>query len=211
MSKAHDERLVERARAGDMHAWEQLISQYEKLVYNLAYRFTGNREDAWDMYQEAFTRVYLRLNDFRGDSSFETWLRAVVANACRDELRKRKRQATTSLDEPVLMEDGDVGRQIADPGEQPQEALERQESARMVQQAMQTLDADYRLVLVLRDFQDQSYEEIAANLHMPLGTVKSRLSRARLALKDALVAMELFGGTNVYRGKRARGKLREVP
>lgn len=173
----------------------------------MAYRMTGNHEDASDIAQEAFIRVYQRLGDFRGDSSFETWLRRIVANACVDELRKRKRQRMVSLDEPVEVDDGELGRQFADSGETPHEAAERRETQREVQEAILRLDEDYRVVLIMRDINNLSYEEIAATLRLPLGTVKSRLNRARAALKDILGAMELFGARFVYRGKRARGRL----
>jgi len=203
----HDDRILERARAGDRHAFDQIVAQHEKLVYGLAYRLTGNHDDAMDIGQEAFIRVYQRLGEFRGESSFETWLRRIVANACFDELRKRKRQRLVSLDEPLEVDDGEMGRQFADPGEGPHEAAERAETQRLVQEAILRLDEDYRIVLVMRDIHDLSYEEIAATLGLRLGTVKSRLNRARAALKDILGAMELFSARFVYRGKRARGKL----
>ncbi len=207
MSTGIDDRILQRARAGDRHAFDQIVAQYEKVAYNVAYRMTGHHEDAADIGQEAFIRVYQRLGEFRGDSSFETWLRRIVTNACLDELRKRKRQRLVSLDEPMAVDDGELGRQFADTGEGPHEAAERNETQRLVQEAITRLDEDYRIVLVLRDIEDLSYEEIASSLRLPLGTVKSRLNRARAALKDILGAMELFSARFVYRGKRARGRL----
>src|SRR5690606_27547909 len=125
VSKSLDELLVERAKRGDVEAFEQLISQHEKTVYNIAYRLTGNHEDACDLAQEAFLRAYSSLADFRGDSSFATWLYRIVNNVCLDELRRRKRQKVTSLDQAVEMDDGEVSRQIPDTADGPEQALER--------------------------------------------------------------------------------------
>lgn len=199
MSQALDERILERARTGDIPAWEQIIGQYDKIAYNLAYRFMGNREDAWDMSQEGLTRVYTHLQNFRGDASFETWLRAVIANVCLDELRKRKRRSETSLNEQAMLKASRLDHQVADQVEQPQDALERQETGRMVQQALLELDTNYRQVLIMRHLQDKSYKEVTTTLHISVGTLKSRLRRARHALKNRLVAMEFSAAPNADR------------
>lgn len=210
MSKSLDELLVERARRGDVHAFEQLISQYERKVYNLAYRLTGSHEDASDVAQEAFIRAYSSLPEFRGDSSFATWLFRIVNNACLDELRKRKRQRVTSLDETFTMEDGEVDRQlaIADEADGPEQALERVEIQRAVQESINSLDEEYRVVVVMRDIQGYSYNEIADALGINLGTVKSRLNRARNALKEMFGSLELLAPRVVYSGRR--GKTHEL-
>lgn len=204
MSKSLDELLVERAKKGDVEAFEQLISQHEKTVYNIAYRLTGNHEDASDVAQEAFIRAYSSLPDFRGDSSFATWLYRIVNNACLDELRKRKRQRVTYIDQTVALEDGEVSRQIADPTDGPEEALERVELQRAVQDSIRQLDEEYRIVLVMRELQGYSYNEIADTLGINLGTVKSRLNRARHALKEKFGSLELLSPRVVYSGRRGR-------
>lgn len=206
MSKSLDELLVERAKRGDVEAFEQLISQYQRKVYNQAYRLTGNYEDASDIAQEAFLRVYSSLPEFRGDSSFATWLNRIVGNACLDELRKRKRQRVASLDEPVFTDEGEMDRQlaVADTADGPEQALERVEVQRAVQQSIHALDEEYRVVVVMRDLQGYSYNEIADMLGINLGTVKSRLNRARAALQKKLADLELLAPRVVYSGRRAK-------
>ncbi len=204
MSKSHDELLVERAKRGDVAAFEQLISQYEKKVYNLAYRLTGSHEDASDVAQEAFIRVYNSLPEFRGDSSFATWLYRIVNNVGMDELRKRKRQRVTSLDDTVTVDDGEISRQLADGADGPEQALERVETQRAVQESINSLDEEYRMVVVMCDLQGYSYNEIAETLGINLGTVKSRLHRARQALKEKLGSLELLTPRLVYSGRRGR-------
>ena len=192
--------MLTRARAGDVEAFERLVAAYERKVYNLAYRLTGNHDDASDVAQEALLKVYTSLPDFRGDSSFSTWLYRIVSNACLDELRRRKRQRATSLDETFLAEDGgDLARQWADTGEGPEEALARKELQAFVQVAIDALEDEHRMVIVLRDLQGYSYQEIADFLGLSLGTVKSRLNRARTALQKKLSELELFGPRFVRR------------
>lgn len=210
MSKSLDELLVERAKRGDVEAFEQLIGQYEKKVYNLAYRLTGRHEDASDIAQEAFLRAYSSLPDFRGDSSFATWLFRIVNNACLDELRKRKRQRLTSLDEPLTVEDGEMDRQlaIADTADGPEASLERVEVQRAVQESINALEEEYRVVILLRHMYGYSYNEIADTLGLNLGTVKSRLNRAKQALKEMFGSRELLAPRVVYSGRR--GKTHEL-
>lgn len=204
VSKSLDELLVERAKRGDVEAFEQLIGQYEKKVFNEAYRLTNNREDASDIAQEAFVRVYTSLSDFRGESSFATWLQRIVRNACYDEYRKRQRQRSVSLDESVAVEDGALNRQLADATDGPEQALERVETQRVVHESINQLEEEYRIVLVMRDIQGYAYNEISELLGINLGTVKSRLNRARNALKEKLGKLELFGRRDVYSGRRGR-------
>lgn len=206
MSKTLDELLVERAKKGDVAAFEQLIAQYQKSVYNTAFRLTGNHEDASDVAQEAFVKVYTSLPDFRGDSSFKTWLFRIVHNACNDELRKRIRKRTSSLSDIVFNEDGDLSRQIPDPSDGPEQSLDRIETQRVVQQSINELDDEYRIVVVMREIQGLSYNEIADALGINLGTVKSRLNRARHALKEKFSDLELLAASVVYSGRRGNIK-----
>lgn len=192
--------LVARACQGDVAAFEQLVAAYERKVYNLAYRLTGNPEDAADVAQEALLKVYTSLPEFRGDASFSTWLYRVVSNTCLDELRRRKRQRAVSLDQPISLTDGeDLTRQWADESDGPEEALTRKEQQAMVQQAISLLDEDHRVIIIMRDIQGLSYEEVADALGLSLGTVKSRLNRARAALQKKFSELELFGPKVVRR------------
>lgn len=188
-----EQALIERCQAGDTAAFEELVSRYEKKVYNLTYRFTGNPEDAKDLAQEAFIKVYLAIGDFQGQSAFSTWLYRLVTNTCLDEVRRRRRQPIGYLDEAVATDDGSMERQLVDPAEGPAEAAERNELRSAIQAGIDALEPEYRMAVILRDIQGHSYEEIAQILNCNLGTVKSRINRGRRAVKDKLISRELFG------------------
>lgn len=178
--------LLERAKSGDVAAFEELIDAYQKKVFNLALRIIGNYDDAADLAQETFVRIYKAISNFKEQSSFSTWVYRITTNVCLDEIRKRKNKKVVSLDEDIHMDDGEMKRQVVsgDPG--PDEAAEREEVRRTVNNAINKLPEDQRVVITLRDLQGMSYEEIAKVLALPAGTVKSRINRARLALKNAL-------------------------
>jgi RNA polymerase sigma-70 factor (ECF subfamily) len=182
-----DEDLIKKSQEGDQWAFEQLIIKYEKKIYTIAYRMMGNHEDASDLAQEAFIKVFRSIRSFRGDASFSTWLYHVVANVCRDQLRKQKVKVS-SLDEPVAYEGEQLEKQLLDSGKSPAEKLEEKELKAYLQKLINQLPGEYRLVLVLREFMDFSYEEIARELDITMGTVKSRLNRARALLKSKLLA-----------------------
>lgn len=201
--EASDGALIERWRSGDERALDELVARYERRVYNLCYRMSGNADDASDLAQEAFVRAYAALPSFRGQSSFSTWLYRIATNVCLDELRRRGRAPVRSLDQPTPVEDGRLVPQTADPAAGPSEEVERAELRAAVLSGIAALQPDHRAVLVLRDLQGLSYEEIAAALGCSLGTVKSRLNRARFALKERLAALELFREGAVYSGERA--------
>jgi len=183
-----EEELINRSRGGDVAAFELLISRYEKKLYTIAFRFMGNHDDASDLAQEALIRTFSAIRSFRGDSSFTTWLYHIAANVCRDELRRRRRYVVSSLDEPMDTEDGTVVRQAVDSSPLPEKIYEQKETIEYIQSLINDLLPDYRLVLVMREFEGFSYEEIAGKLDCSLGTVKSRLSRARKILRDRIVA-----------------------
>lgn len=182
-----DEELVRRSQKGDIDAFEQLISKYQQKIYNIAYRLMGNPYDANDLAQEALIKVYRSIGGFRLDASFSTWVYHIVTNVCRDELRKRSRHQTTSLDEPVYVEDGEVSKEVADSSYSPEYAYEQKESEEYIQKLINSLNPEYRIVIVLREMLGFSYEEISAELDITLGTVKSRLNRARKYLKDRII------------------------
>lgn len=186
-----DKLLVEKSRAGDLDAFEELVKRYEGKVYTVAYRFVGNHADASDLAQETFVRVYQSLPGFRGESSFATWLYRIAANVCRDDLRKKQRRQKVSLDEIMEQPGGYAHPASTDIG--PEEAMEQLETRTAVQVCLNSLSEEHRLVLVMREVQGLSYEEIAAVLGCSLGTVKSRINRARQALKQKINAKrELF-------------------
>lgn len=190
MSALSDELLVKNAQDGDRNSLSELIYRYERKTYNLAYRLMGNHADASDAAQEALVRVCMRLQNFRGDSAFSTWLFRVVTNTCLDELRRRGRLRHASLDDVMPIEEGVVPRQAPDEAESPVEYAERHEVQAAVQRAINRLPDEYRVVVILRDLQGLSYHEIAAMLGTTLGTIKSRLHRARQALRVIIKSTE---------------------
>ena len=176
--------LIRAAQRGNLDAFNELVLTYQHRIYNLAYRILGDPAAAEDATQETFIAAYRKIGSFRG-GSFISWLLRIVANRCYDELRRQKRRPSIPLEEI------DVGEEEANPalingGESPEEHAERAELARFLQAAITTLPPDQRMVLVLSDVEGLSYAEIAATVGVPVGTVKSRLARARARLRDLL-------------------------
>lgn len=182
-----DEDLVTRSKNGDIDAFEELVTRYERKIYTVAYRLMGNCDDASDLTQEAFLRAFQAIKSFRGEASFLTWMCRITTNVCRDELRKRYRVQIESLDETITLNDGEIAKQVAsnDPG--PADLYERKELQDKIQGMINTLSPEFRLALILRDIQGLTYEEIAQQLDCSLGTVKSRINRARKYLKEMLL------------------------
>ena len=183
-----EELLLKRAKNGDASAFEELVVGCEKKIYSAAYRFMGNHFDAGDVVQEALIKAYQALPGFRGDSSFSTWLLHIVANVSRDELRRRRRAPITSLDAPSPGNGGELPRPAVDQSAGPDAAYEAKESGEFIQKLIDSLPVEYRLTLVMRDIQGFSYEEIAQQLECSVGTVKSRLNRARSILRKKMAA-----------------------
>jgi RNA polymerase sigma-70 factor (ECF subfamily) len=187
-----DTELIDNFIGGSQDAFQELVERHQGKVYNIAYRMLGNVEDAQDLTQEAFVKVYHALADFRGDSTFSTWLYRIVTNLCYDYLRRNR--PTYSLNEPLQTETGELHRQLPTAEDGPEEITEQKELQRLLQKLINTLPEQQRSVLVLREFRGLTYEEIALTLECSLGTVKSRLFRARNSLKERLVASgEPFG------------------
>lgn len=178
--------LIIKSKNGDIESFESLIKKYQKLAFNISFRIMGNLEDAKDMSQEAFIKIFKSLDSFKGDSSFSTWLYRIVTNTCLDELRKKNRNISVSYDNPIKTDTGEIDRSIIDKGNTPEEISEKNESRQIVVKAINKLGDQHRVVIVLRDIKGFSYEEIAEILNCPEGTVKSRISRARFALKTIL-------------------------
>ena len=186
MTREQEAAVINAVLDGDVNAYEYLVKAYEKNVYNLALRMVGNSEDAYDMSQEAFIKAYNSLHSFRGDSKFSVWLYRIVSNVCLDYLRSRNRKATVSLS--VENDDGeDVELDIADEGSSPQALLDRSLTRDAVRRGLQSLPPDHREILLLREIQGLSYDEIAETLDLEVGTVKSRIFRARKKLCAFLI------------------------
>ncbi|HHZ17625.1 MAG TPA: sigma-70 family RNA polymerase sigma factor [Peptococcaceae bacterium] len=186
----NDVELVAKSKAGDLHAFEELVCRYERKIYTLAYRMTGNYHDANDLAQEAFLRAFQSIKGFRGDASFSTWLCRIATNVCRDELRKRYRVSLESLEQEVSFGDWEMKKQIPADVPGPAEIYEQQELQHELQDLINTLTPEFRMALILRDIQGLSYEEIAEQLECSLGTVKSRISRARNYLKEKILSAQ---------------------
>lgn len=185
--------IIERCKRGDLAAFNELVKKYEKQVYNFAYRLTGNYDDASDVAQDAFLRVYSAIGSFRGDASFSTWLFRITTNVFLDERKRARAHPRASLDDYLDLEESSVTRQIEDPSPTPDAVTEEKERGQILQGAIQSLPEYQRVMVVLYHTQQKSYEEIAEILDLPIGTVKSRLNRARLALKEKLAPLrELF-------------------
>lgn len=181
MTPEHEKHCIERVLKGDANAFEHLVHAYEKTVYNLALRTLGNREDAEDVTQEAFLKAYRSLDSFRGDSKFSVWLYRIVSNLCLDLMRSRQRKPAQSL--TVEDDDGETGElEISDEHFSPEKLLDRKLTRESVQRGLASLPDDARQILLLRELQGMSYEEIGQALDLEPGTVKSRIFRARKKL-----------------------------
>jgi len=178
--------IIEKVLAGDNNAFGGLVERYQTRVYNLALRMCGNQDDAFDLAQEAFFRAWRGLSGFQFESAFSTWLFRLTANVCLDWIRAKKRRPTVSLT-TVDDEDEEAQLELPDPAKGPEALLLAAEDRAAVARAMNQLPVEYRQILTMRAINDLSYTEIAEILQIKEGTVKSRLSRARLALRNILL------------------------
>ena len=188
-----ENQLIQRAARGDAGAFNTLMGNHERRMYAVALRMCGNAEDAQDCLQEAMLRVYRAIGGFKAQSSFSTWLYRITMNTCLDELRRRKSRPSVSLDGLV-----DAGWSPADDRESPEQHALRGEARAALERSIQELPEDMRAAVVLRDIHGFSYEEIARQLNANVGTIKSRISRARERLRDKISARpELFDRLDV--------------
>jgi RNA polymerase sigma-70 factor (ECF subfamily) len=181
--------LVKRSAKGDLDAFEQLVHKHQKKMLNLAYRIIGDYEEACEAVQDAFVSAYKNIKTFRGDAKFSTWLTTITLNQARNRLkqyRSRERHIAYSLDAPIETDQGAINAEP--PSKEPTvlDRLEARDIRKRVDECIHRLEPDYREVIVLRDLQDFSYEEIGGVLKIREGTVKSRLFRAREAVKECL-------------------------
>ena len=178
--------IIQAVQNGDANAFEGIVREYEKNVYNIALRMSGDREDALDISQEAFLKAYHSLHSFRADSKFSVWLYRIVSNTCLDFLRERKRRAEVPL--VRADEDGEEETQIADESLSPETLFTRKLTREAMRRGLGSLPEDQRKILLLREIQGFSYEEIGRVLSLESGTVKSRIFRARKKLCEFLAS-----------------------
>ena len=187
--------LLEKSKRGDGDAFGVLVKRYESLIFNAVMSLVRNNEDAQDITQEAFFKAYRSLRSFRGDCRFSSWVYRIAMNAAKDFIRSEARHPHVSLDNDGEDDDGENQElQIADdsPSSDPQASAEASETQRIVRAALAKLSDNHREILVLRDMEGYSYEEISDMLGLELGTVKSRINRARIALKQELIEMNVL-------------------
>jgi RNA polymerase sigma-70 factor (ECF subfamily) len=185
VAREDEHQLVAAAKSGDVTAFEELVSRYERKIFRLTMNITRNREDAEDAMQDAFLKSYSHLKTFQGDSRFYTWLVRIAANEALMRLRKR-RPNQFSLDEPIEGDDDLIPRELQDWGPGPEQRFAQTEMHEILSSVIDGLEPDYRVVFVLRDIEELSTEETAASLGISVPAVKSRLLRARLKLREKL-------------------------
>ncbi len=190
--------LVARAREGDSQAFTALVNQYERRIYRLAKHITQNDEDAEDVLQETFLKAFEHLNTFQGNSKFYTWIVRIAVNEALMKLRKRKSDRTVPLDEPVDTGEEMVTREIAVWEDNPEQRYSREEMQQILDSAVESLKPDFRTVFILRDIEELSTEETAEALGISIPAVKSRLLRARLALREKLTRQFRRKGEDVF-------------
>ncbi|HXX54275.1 MAG TPA: sigma-70 family RNA polymerase sigma factor [Thermodesulfovibrionales bacterium] len=184
-----DGETVSRCKRGDLDAYQALVEKYQKMMLNISYRMVGSYEDACEIVQDSFVSAYRGIKGFEGKARFSTWLYAIVVNLSKNRIKQLKNlghHEGLSMDRRVLGEDDGLPLDIASDDPPADERIERKELQQRVWGCIKALDEEYRAVIVLRDIQGFSYEEMSGTLKVPEGTVKSRLSRAREALKDCL-------------------------
>lgn len=187
MSSGQDDLLlIDRSRAGDRSAFNDLVYKHEKRAYQYAFRLTQNPEEAADIVADSFVRVFNALPNFKGQSAFTTWLYRIVTNCYLDAKKKDKSSRQMSIDSGVSTEDGDREFQIEDTADGPVEIAETNEKEKIMQRALLKLPDYQRSMLIMYHVENLSYEDMAEALDLPIGTVKSRLNRARLGLRDQL-------------------------
>jgi len=181
--------VIECCKAGDEKAFGEIVLTYQKKVFNIVYRMLGNMEEAKDLAQEVFLSVFESIKDLREEVKFEAWLTQITLNHCRNRwkyLKRRQYFNSDSLDKPIETEDGDIPRPIYDPSTNPETLYEKKMVQQLIQRGLLKLKEDQRELIILRDLQGFSYEEIGKLFCLPEGTIKSKLHRARMDLKKIL-------------------------
>jgi len=189
--REEDIQLIARAREGDERAFKKLLSKYERPVFSICLRMVHNRDEAADLSQDSFIKVFGMLERYNPAYAFSSWLFKITSNLCIDHLRKR-RIATFPMDEPIEGDKGDIQRQYIAPDLDPEQEMVQRERMSRLDEAIRGLPDHYRVMLILRHQEHLSYEEIADALEIPLGTVKARIHRAREMLKNGLKGKDFF-------------------
>ncbi len=189
MSPGIGKEVIEGCKAGDRKAFEKIVLFYQRRVLNYAYRMLGNMEEAKELAQEVFVSVFESIKELREEAKFDGWLKQIALNHCRNRWKYLKRRHyfnMDSIDDPIETEDGEMTKPFADPSDPPDTVYEKRRIQEWVQEGLLQLKEDQRELVVLRDLQGLSYEEIGRFLNLAEGTVKSRLHRARMELKEIL-------------------------
>ena len=189
--KEEDILLIAEARSGSERAFRTLMDKYQRPVFSICLRMVRNRDEAEDLAQESFIKVFAMLERYNPSYAFSSWLFKITSNLCIDHLRKRKIE-TFAMDEPIDVEKGEIQRQYEAPDLDPEQELMKNEKMRRLSRAIDRLPPHYRIMLILRHQENLSYEEIAESLDIPLGTVKARIHRAREMLKSGLKGKDFF-------------------
>ena len=189
ISPAIGKEVIEGCKGGDREAFEKIVLFYQRRVLNYAYRMLGNMEEAKELAQEVFVSVFESIKDLREEAKFDAWLKQITLNHCRNRWKYLKRRHyfnMDSVDDPVETEKGEIAKSFPDPSDPPDTVFEKKMVQEWIKKGLLELKEDQRELVVLRDLQGLSYEEIGRHLNLAEGTVKSRLHRARMDLKDIL-------------------------
>ncbi len=181
--------VIEGCKSGDRKAFEKIVLFYQKRVFNYAYRMLGNTEEAKELAQEVFVSVFLSIRELREEAKFDAWLKQIALNHCRNRwkfLKRRHYFNTDSIDDPIETEEGEVARPVPDGSDPPDVRYEKKAVQEWIRKGLLKMREDQRELIVLRDLQGLSYEEMGTLLNLPGGTVKSKLHRARMDLKEIL-------------------------
>lgn len=193
MTKLEEKSLLKKAKKGNINAFEILVNEHQKKVYNLALKFSKNHEDALDLAQESLLKAYRNIQNFKENSLFSTWLYKITTNICIDHYRKINNIQTVYIDEEVKNNDGDSYKKINLPSlSDPESACERKELRDFIISCLDKIPIELKSIIVLKDIQGFSYEEISQILDIPMGTVKSRINRARALMRKHLSENESF-------------------
>lgn len=199
MTRDEEKNLIKKAQKGDTAAFESLVTAHEGFVYNLALRTLRSGHDAEDAAQEVFIKAWTAIGSFRGDSKFSVWLYRICGNVCTDMLRRRRDELSLTLDDG---DGGDTELDVVSSAPTPQETLEKKERSEALQRALDSLPEDYRRAIMLREAGGMSYDEIASALNIDIGTVKSRIFRARKKLCEILSADGNFSEKYPSKGRK---------
>ena len=185
-----DNILIEKAQRGDRGALNELIRKHQDRAYQYAFRLTRNPDIAADVVADAFVRINNALKNFKGNAAFTTWLYRIITNCYLDQRKREKGKGNLSLDSGFQQDDEDITREIEDPGRTPDELVERNQREALLHKALAQLPEFQKSMIVMYHAEQLSYEEIAESLDLPIGTVKSRLNRARISLREILAQDE---------------------